>query len=218
MSSKAPAKHAATTTIPVFDGHNDTLLNLPRTGRSFFEQSEQGHIDLPRARAGGLAGGLFAVFIPDPAEVEAEAPPADRPSEAAAGDAAAKAPADEVAPAGAPAAESVDAAAVRTTQRYSDPAKMPPPMSLDYAERTARAMAALLFRLEAHVRSRQVKVVRTPADEVAAVLAPMACWRRSCISRAPRLSPPIWATLAGLLCGRSRSLGTRSGAANQRLC
>ncbi len=53
-------------TIPVFDGHNDTLLNLPRTGRSFFERSATGHIDLPRAREGGLAGGLFAVFVPDP--------------------------------------------------------------------------------------------------------------------------------------------------------
>ena len=52
--------------IPVFDGHNDTLLSLGRTGRSFFEHGEAGHLDLPRARAGGLAGGFFAVFIPDP--------------------------------------------------------------------------------------------------------------------------------------------------------
>lgn len=54
----------------VFDGHNDTLLDLfpptPRTPRrSFFEQSELGHIDLPRARAGGLGGGFFAMFIPN---------------------------------------------------------------------------------------------------------------------------------------------------------
>jgi membrane dipeptidase len=55
-------------TPPVFDGHNDTLLNLMlrRRGRnrSFFERSEFGHIDLPRAREGGLAGGLFACFTP----------------------------------------------------------------------------------------------------------------------------------------------------------
>ena len=42
----------------VFDGHNDTVLSLERTGRSFFERSDEGHIDLPRARAGGLGGGF----------------------------------------------------------------------------------------------------------------------------------------------------------------
>lgn len=51
----------------IFDGHNDTVLSLMSTGRSLTEQSEQGHIDLPRARAGGLGGGFFAVFIMDPA-------------------------------------------------------------------------------------------------------------------------------------------------------
>ncbi len=56
--------------IPIFDGHNDTLLDLhlPKlrgeTTRSFFEASDQGHIDLPRARAGGLGGGFFAIFTP----------------------------------------------------------------------------------------------------------------------------------------------------------
>jgi membrane dipeptidase len=51
----------------VFDGHNDTIINLyyPHRGggRSFFEQSDKGQIDLPRARAGGLGGGLFAIFV-----------------------------------------------------------------------------------------------------------------------------------------------------------
>ena len=51
----------------IFDGHNDTVINLyyPHRGggRSFFEQSEKGHIDLPRARAGGFGGGLFAIFV-----------------------------------------------------------------------------------------------------------------------------------------------------------
>lgn len=54
--------------FPIFDGHNDTLLKLHLdggNGRSFFERSETGHIDLPRAREGGLAGGFFAVFTPN---------------------------------------------------------------------------------------------------------------------------------------------------------
>ncbi len=54
--------------IPVFDGHNDTLLNLllrrRGQGRSFFERSETGHLDLPRALEGGFGGGLFACFAP----------------------------------------------------------------------------------------------------------------------------------------------------------
>ncbi len=60
--------------LPIFDGHNDTLLRLyrPRPGeeRSFFRASPHGHLDAPRAAAGGFAGGLFAVFVP-PAETPA---------------------------------------------------------------------------------------------------------------------------------------------------
>lgn len=55
--------------IPIFDGHNDTLLRLHKglPDDSFFERG-LGHIDMPRAREGGLAGGFFAVFVPaDPA-------------------------------------------------------------------------------------------------------------------------------------------------------
>jgi len=51
---------------PIFDGHNDTILSLMRTGRSFFERSAEGHIDLPRAVEGGLGGGFFAIFVPTP--------------------------------------------------------------------------------------------------------------------------------------------------------
>lgn len=58
----------ATPQIPVFDGHNDTLLSLLRTGRDFFEESDIGHLDWPRAQQGGMVGGFFAVFVPDPAE------------------------------------------------------------------------------------------------------------------------------------------------------
>jgi len=54
--------------FPIFDGHNDTLVNLhlPERGkgRSFFVRSEVGHIDLPRAREAGYSGGVFAVYVP----------------------------------------------------------------------------------------------------------------------------------------------------------
>ena len=58
--------------IPVFDGHNDVLLRLyrakdqPEAGFDFFAENAEGHIDLPRARKGGLAGGIFAIFTPTP--------------------------------------------------------------------------------------------------------------------------------------------------------
>lgn len=57
---------------PIFDGHNDTILSLNKTGRLFFERSEEGHIDLPRARQGGLGGGFFAVYLRDPVMEEKE--------------------------------------------------------------------------------------------------------------------------------------------------
>ena len=58
--------------IPIFDGHNDTLLHVlgsdRRERRDFFKRNEKGHIDLPRAREGGFAGGFFAAWTPpDPA-------------------------------------------------------------------------------------------------------------------------------------------------------
>ena len=55
-------------TLPILIGHNDTLLNLylPERGegRSFFTRGDKGHIDLPRAREGGMGGGFFAIFVP----------------------------------------------------------------------------------------------------------------------------------------------------------
>ncbi|MDX8483262.1 dipeptidase [Mesorhizobium sp. VK24D] len=55
--------------IPVFDGHNDTLLRLYQSKgadveKLFIEGTQGGHIDLPRARKGGFAGGMFAIFPP----------------------------------------------------------------------------------------------------------------------------------------------------------
>lgn len=60
------------TNPPIFDGHNDVLLSLhlPERGkgRTFFERSSDGHLDLPRAREGGFGGGFFAMFVPNPPE------------------------------------------------------------------------------------------------------------------------------------------------------
>ena len=61
----------------IFDGHNDTILSLRKTGRSFFQRGTDGHIDLPRAREGALGGGFFAIYIHDPVNVERERTGAD---------------------------------------------------------------------------------------------------------------------------------------------
>ena len=54
---------------PIFDGHNDVLLRLlrkdvPDKARAFIDGDGAGHLDLPRMKQGGFAGGMFAVFIP----------------------------------------------------------------------------------------------------------------------------------------------------------
>src|SRR3954471_19812648 len=102
--------------LPIFDGHNDVLLALYERDRgegvTFFDRSEKGHLDLPRARAGGFGGGFFAVYVPaDPSVSKPE--PLDLPS----------------------------------TGLFEMP--LPPPLGLDYAQRVAFGMAALLFRTEA---------------------------------------------------------------------
>ena len=51
--------------IEIFDGHNDAVQHIAeyrRGGRDFLTRSDDGHLDLPRAREGGLVGGLFAMF------------------------------------------------------------------------------------------------------------------------------------------------------------
>lgn len=58
------------TQTPVFDGHNDTLLRIWQRrdedggAGAFIEGGVGGHIDLAKAREGGLFGGLFAIFTP----------------------------------------------------------------------------------------------------------------------------------------------------------
>jgi membrane dipeptidase len=126
-----------TSLLPIFDGHNDVLLALYEgergEGVTFFDRSEKGHLDLPRARAGGFGGGFFAVYIPaEPSDAKPE--PTDLP--------------------------------LTSSGLFEMP--LPPPLGLAYAQRTALAMAALLFRTEA-ASDGQIKVVRT-ADEMAACL------------------------------------------------
>ena len=60
--------------IPVIDGHNDALLRVWRTGRSLRHRDDEGCLDLPRMREGGIAAGFFAVFVP----AEDGAPPDPR--------------------------------------------------------------------------------------------------------------------------------------------
>ncbi|CAN7290495.1 dipeptidase [Pararhizobium sp. LjRoot235] len=55
----------------VFDGHNDVLLRLWSNAKNgadpvheFVNGTAEGHIDGPRAKRGGLAGGLSAIYIP----------------------------------------------------------------------------------------------------------------------------------------------------------
>jgi len=50
--------------IPIVDGHNDALLRVWRRGGSLRERSDDGHLDVPRMREGGIAAGFFAMFVP----------------------------------------------------------------------------------------------------------------------------------------------------------
>ena len=60
-----------TSSVPIFDGHNDVLLRLWRHEnadpvRAFLDGGRKGQLDLPMAREGGFAGGMFAIFVPSP--------------------------------------------------------------------------------------------------------------------------------------------------------
>jgi membrane dipeptidase len=60
-----------TSSIPVFDGHNDVLLRLYKSASSdvvsdFLNGEEAGHIDLKKTKAGSFVGGFFAIFCPSP--------------------------------------------------------------------------------------------------------------------------------------------------------
>jgi membrane dipeptidase len=58
----------------VFDGHNDLLFRLHRLApeardAAWLRGDGRGHLDLPRMRAGGFAGGFFAVWVPSPVDI-----------------------------------------------------------------------------------------------------------------------------------------------------
>ena len=109
--------------IAIFDGHNDVLLRLYRRASAeavaaFLQGEDKGHLDLPKARAGGFAGGLFAIFVPPPKRKESaggETPPQDTGS--------------------------VVGSDVGSTAA-------PPPVDVAEAQRVVFAMASLLYRIE----------------------------------------------------------------------
>jgi membrane dipeptidase len=122
----------------IFDGHNDTVMQLVRGERSFFEKSEKGHIDLPRAREGGLIGGFFAVYITDPNVAQIM---------------------DQARAEGRDPREALE----QYVDQYADPANWPDPMPLDYAQTNALTMLGTLFQVERQSEG-QVKIIRTAAE------------------------------------------------------
>jgi membrane dipeptidase len=61
--------------LAVFDGHNDALTRSDHA--AFATGRDGGHLDLPRMRAGGLRGGIFAVFTPSARERKRPVPRED---------------------------------------------------------------------------------------------------------------------------------------------
>ena len=52
--------------LPVFDGHNDSITRPDHADLA--SGRREGHLDLPRMRAAGVRGGMFAVFTESPGE------------------------------------------------------------------------------------------------------------------------------------------------------
>lgn len=128
---------------PVFDGHNDTILSLTGigfnplpNGRSFFEETDNGHVDLPRARKGGLAGGFFAVFIRPP-ESDASSEESDEDP-------------------------SLDDHQ-RALSRFQRNGDWPEPMALDYAQSRTLDLLGRLIRLERESDG-ACRIVRSAAE------------------------------------------------------
>jgi membrane dipeptidase len=52
--------------LAVFDGHNDALTKDDHA--EIANRRDQGHLDVPRMREGGVRGAIFAVFTPSPGD------------------------------------------------------------------------------------------------------------------------------------------------------
>jgi membrane dipeptidase len=59
-------------TIPVFDGHNDAITRADHA--DFARGRDGGHLDLPRMKAGGMRGGIFALYTDSPGDDHDDAP------------------------------------------------------------------------------------------------------------------------------------------------
>lgn len=58
--------------LAILDGHVDSLKNCDVEMRDFLEESERGHVDLPRAHRGGLGGMLASIYLrPNMVETDA---------------------------------------------------------------------------------------------------------------------------------------------------
>ncbi len=128
--------------IPIFDGHNDVLLRLHLHGgadavTSFLRGADKGHLDIPKARQGGFAGGLFAIFVPSPKRRDRAASPATGQD------------------------SKEDSKADTGSVIGDDPE--PPALDITEAQRVTFAMAALLLRIERESAG-SVRVCRTAAD------------------------------------------------------
>ena len=68
--------------VRFIDGHNDVLLALRTEGdgpQPFLDGRPLGHLDLERARRGGFAAGLFAIFVRREGETTPPKPPREAP-------------------------------------------------------------------------------------------------------------------------------------------
>src|ERR1700761_1781171 len=61
--------------VAVFDGHNDAITREDHA--DIVAGRPEGHLDLPRMRAGGVRGAIFAVFTPSPGDGEEVVPRSD---------------------------------------------------------------------------------------------------------------------------------------------
>jgi membrane dipeptidase len=132
--------------IPIFDGHNDALLRLYMRGgtdaaAAFLKGEDTGHLDLRKARKGGFAGGLFAIFVPSPKRKDRTG--SETPSQETKGE---------------------------TGQVINNVVggdlggtSAPPAVDMAEAQRVVFAMASLLFRIERESKGR-VRVCRDAGD------------------------------------------------------